>query len=175
MSPFSTFLKGPRFWWAVFILSALSMVVALFYQYWLLEDPCAICIHIRIYMTGLMIVGLVGANLKPLTAKAAWHWMCAVLSVGLALKSWELFGVERGFIEGSCTINAGLPSWFALESWIPSVFEARGICGFSPEMLLGVTMAEALMVVSIAAAMISILAAVVNSVVLFRDCRRVEA
>lgn len=149
------------------------MVVALYYQYWLDEEPCALCVHVRIYMTGLIIVGLVGVTLNSTLFKAAWHWVCVALSVGLALKCWELFGVERGFIEGSCTISAGLPSWFALESWIPSVFEARGVCGFSPEVVFGITMAEALMPTSIIAATMSIAAAVVNSVALVRDRQRV--
>lgn len=150
------------------------MVVALYFQYRLEEEPCALCIHIRIYMVSLMIVGLLGTLINSALARIILHWVCGGLSTGLALKCWELFGVERGFIEGSCQVDAGLPSWFPLESWIPSLFEARGFCGNSPEVALGITMAEMLMPVSITAALVAVSAAVINSVALIRDSARVE-
>ncbi|MDH3971388.1 MAG: disulfide bond formation protein B, partial [Gammaproteobacteria bacterium] len=41
------------------------------------------------------------------------------------------------------------PSWFALDQWFPAMFKVWEACGYTPELLFGVTMAEALLVLSI--------------------------
>ena len=46
-----------------------------------------------------------------------------VVAVGLLERSWMLFGTERGLVYGSCDFNLGLPGWFALDQWIPPLFE----------------------------------------------------
>ena len=153
-------IHSSLFWWAVFGASTFSMLVALYFQYALEEGPCALCIHIRIYMAGLMLVGLAGILAKPPIARLLLNWICAGLCVGLAFKSWELFGVERGFIDASCTIGAGLPQWFNLEDWFPTLFASWGLCGITPDVLFGISMAEALMPTSIAAAIASVLLAI---------------
>ena len=71
------------------------------------------------------------------------------LMIGLLERSYQLLGVERGFIMGDCSMNSGLPAWFALDKWLPSVFKVWEPCGYTPEILFGVTMAEALMFISI--------------------------
>ena len=38
-----------------------------------------------------------------------------------------------------------MPDWFAVDRWFPSLFEVRNLCSFTPEMLLGLSMAESLM------------------------------
>ena len=72
-----------------------------------------------------------------------------ILSAGLLERSYQLFGVERGFIMGSCTMESGLPAWFALDEWLPVVFQVHEPCGYTPELFFGITMAEALIVVSL--------------------------
>jgi protein dithiol:quinone oxidoreductase len=40
-----------------------------------------------------------------------------------------------------------LPSWLALDQWFPLVFGVKESCGYTPQMMFGVSMAEALIVV----------------------------
>ncbi len=46
-------------------------------------------------------------------------------------------------------MDSSLPNWFALDKWWPTVFEVMEPCGYTPELLFGITMAEALVVFSI--------------------------
>jgi disulfide bond formation protein DsbB len=73
----------------------------------------------------------------------------ALLMGGMLERSWQLLGTERGWIFGSCNMDAGLPAWFALDRWFPAVFEVKDACGYTPELLFGVTMAEALLLFSL--------------------------
>jgi disulfide bond formation protein DsbB len=68
----------------------------------------------------------------------------SAFAIALFLKCRELYRVEVGLQEAGCLFNAGLPSWFDLEAWLPSIFEVRSACGDSPELLFNITMAEAL-------------------------------
>ena len=45
-------------------------------------------------------------------------------------------------------MTLGLPSWFALDEWFPVLFGVWEACGDTPELLFGITMAEALIVLS---------------------------
>jgi disulfide bond formation protein DsbB len=49
-----------------------------------------------------------------------------------------------------------MPDWFAVDRWMPWLFEVRNLCSFTPEMLFGFSMAETLMAVGV---LISVMAA----------------
>ena len=78
------------------------------------------------------------------------HALTAVMMVGLLERSWMLLGTERGFVVGNCDFDLGLPAWLALDTWFPSVFKVWEACGYTPELLFGITMAEGLLVMSAA-------------------------
>ena len=42
-----------------------------------------------------------------------------------------------------------MPAWFALDKWLPSIFEVQTACGYTPLILLQISMAEALLVISV--------------------------
>lgn len=150
---------GSRGYWLAIIVLGLSMeAVALFYQYVLEYYPCVLCIHTRIWVMGLVLAGVAGLLLRrtrPL--RILTHVLVSVLFAGLMERSWKLFGTERGLIEGSCSMDSGLPSWFALDSWLPTVFKVWEPCGYTPELLFGVTMAEALLAGSTIFLLVSVL------------------
>lgn len=139
-----------RWYWLALLLLALSMEgMALIYQYVWDYAPCVLCIHVRIWLLGVMAVSLL-ALLLPQNrfANPAMHGLIALLMGGLLERSYQLLGVERGWIFGSCNMDAGLPDWFALDRWFPTVFEVKEACGYTPELLFGITMAEALLAFS---------------------------
>jgi len=60
-----------------------------------------------------------------------------------------LLGTERGFVFADCGFSAGMPAWFAIEEWLPWIYAVETSCGYTPEIIFGVTMAEALMLMSV--------------------------
>ena len=139
-----------RWYWLALLLLALSMEgVALLYQYVWDYAPCVLCIHVRIWLLGVMTVSLLALLLpQGRFVNPVMHGLIALLMGGLLERSYQLLGVERGWSFGSCNMDAGLPDWFALDRWFPAVFEVKEACGYTPELLFGITMAEALLAFS---------------------------
>mgnify|MGYP002064183637 CR=1 FL=1 len=67
-----------------------------------------------------------------------------------------LLGIERGFVEGECGFDLGLPSWLPLDQWFPAMFQVHTTCGYTPLLPLGFSMAEVLLPLSIILLLLSI-------------------
>lgn len=137
-------------YWILLIFFGLSLEgAALYYQYVLDEWPCVLCIHIRIWILGFIVLGvlalLVGSN-RWITQ--GLHLINSIIMVGLVERSWQTLAVERGWVFGDCDMESGLPSWFALDKWFPAIFEVQTACGYTPLIIFNITMAEVLMLVS---------------------------
>ncbi len=139
-----------KYYWAGLIIFSLALEAsALFYQYVLDYLPCVLCIHVRVYLLGLILVSILGfLTTKNRFAKLLAHSLSLAIFIGLAERSYQLLGTERGFVFGECNMELGLPAWLALDQWLPSVFQVHTSCGYTPELLFGITMAEALMLIS---------------------------
>jgi disulfide bond formation protein DsbB len=141
--------ENKGFWLGLLALGVSFETIALFYQYYLDYPPCVLCIHARIWVLGMIIVSLLALFIyKNWIGLFTMQVLMTLLSAGLFERSYQLLGIERGFIFGSCSMESGLPTWFALDDWFPSVFKVWEPCGYTPELLFGVTLAEALIVVS---------------------------
>ena len=142
-----TLSKG---YWALLVVLGLFMEgVALYYQYVIGDDPCQICIHTRIWVAAFTLLAL----LMCLLPSKRWlntggHVLVTACMLGLWERCKYLWDVERGLGEGSCEFVLGFPDWFALDRWFPAMFEVRTLCGFTPSMPFGLSMAEVLIVVS---------------------------
>jgi disulfide bond formation protein DsbB len=139
------------FWyWAFLILLGLSMeTLALLYQYTWDHDPCELCIHIRIWLLGVIIIAGIGLRMRRIfLINALLHILTTGLLYGMLYTSQLLLGIERNTIFRSCGISLDLPPWFALDQWFPALFAVGGSCGSTPELLFGITMAEGLTVIS---------------------------
>jgi disulfide bond formation protein DsbB len=135
--------------WIAFILACLSFeVLALYYQYALDFLPCVVCIHVRILLLGFLILSILGlVSRRLLLARVVVLLALLTSSAALIERSWQLLGTERGFIMGSCSFDLGLPSWLALDKWMPLIFKVQTACGYTPELAFGVSMAEVLLFV----------------------------
>ncbi|WP_428034074.1 disulfide bond formation protein B [Amphritea sp.] len=155
----SCFFRSQWYWLAM-IFSGIAMEsIALYYQYGLNYGPCVLCIHVRIWVMAFILLGVLGLmcrNNRPLSILISL--LTVVAAVGFSERSWMTFAIERNLIEGSCTMGAGLPDWFALDRWFPAVFEPWELCGWTPDLLFGITMAEALMVAAPLAIITTLLA-----------------
>ena len=144
-------LPETKWLWLGFIFLCVTLEsVALYYQYALDEWPCVICIQIRMWLA-LMVVIAIGGLLTRQNKSARLVFVLLLLLVAVALveRSYHLLGVERGFVEGLCSMDVGLPKWLALGKWIPWLFEVQSTCGYTPYIIFKITMAEILMVYSV--------------------------
>ena len=146
-----------RSWIVILLLSVAMAEVALFYQYVLGIQPCVSCIHARLWTLGLIVVSVIGVILS----RFAWTQpilaiIAAGFSLGLGETAYSLLSIEQGWSIGSCAFDAGLPSWFALDEWLPAVFMPFEPCSATPELLFGITMAEGLLFTATAVGLLSL-------------------
>ena len=157
-------LSSHKLYWGLLFALGLGLEsVALFYQHVLDEWPCLLCIQIRIWVLGFTLVALValfaGSNLWLLRIL---HLLNSIMMLGLVERSWQTLAIERGWVFGDCSMDLGLPSWFALDKWFPAAFEVQTACGYTPVIVFNITTAEILMVISSALLLVSILLAFVS-------------
>lgn len=152
------------YWLALATLGFASIAVALYYQYVLEELPCVLCIQTRIWISAITLVALFALILGQRWSHILAHILTVICSIGLLERSYQLLGTERGFVFGDCGLGLGLPSWFALDQWFPVVFRVETTCGYTPELILGITMAEALIVLSAMLVLISLILSIATLV-----------
>jgi len=143
-------VNSSKYWLACIFAGISALLIALLYQYAFDEWPCVLCIHIRLWITLLIIVSIAALllhNFKTLNLFS--HFSLMLIAIGLTERSYMLLGTERGFVFGDCGFDVGLPAWLAIEAWIPWVYKVESSCGYTPELVFGITMAEALMVMSV--------------------------
>ena len=140
-----------RWYWLVFILGGILLIAAaLYFQFVRDELPCTLCIHVRLWVTLFIIVSFAGLLLRRLKIINTLAQLSILLIAGALIeRSWQLLGTERGFLPGTCGFDLGLPAWFTIEEWLPWLFRVETTCGQTPEILFGISMAEALIVLSI--------------------------
>ena len=150
MKEFLVNLSTQRRYWAVLILIGAALEGgALYYQYVLDEWPCVLCIHVRIWVVAFMLLAMVAIFCtSSIVATRIVHFLNVGIMVGLLERSWKVLAVERGWIFGDCDMDLGMPEWFALDKWFPSLFEVQTACGYTPLILFDITMAESLLVIS---------------------------
>lgn len=159
----NSFSRSVWYWLLLILLGIAMEGTALFYQYGLEYSPCVLCIHVRIWVLGMIVAALAGLLLRhSRLSRTLMHLVMTAILVGLLERSWQLLGTERGTIIGSCGMESGLPGWFALDAWFPLMFKVWEACGYTPELLFGVTMAEALLVLSSSLLLLSVIMSIAS-------------
>lgn len=150
-------LSHSQYYWLAYIALGISLLaMALFYHHVLEVMPCVVCIQVRLLVLLLIafaIVGLLSRGNRVVNAIA--HLSIVITSAVFVERSYFLLGTERGFVFGDCGFDLGLPAWLAIEEWFPWLFRVEASCGYTPEIIFGITMAEALMVLSVLLLLIS--------------------
>jgi len=170
-------VAGSGTYWLVLIaFSLLNLTVALYYQYALNEWPCVLCIQIRLWFSLLLIIGVSGFLLRQhIWPRLLSHLASLLAAAGLSERSYMLLGTEKGFVFSDCGFDAGLPPWLALEDWLPWLYRVEASCGYTPELLLGITMAEALMALSVGLLITTLSMSIAMAVSLFKQDRHGRA
>lgn len=142
--------RSPLYWGLLALFGLALEGGALFYQYVLDEWPCVLCIQVRIWVMAFVLLAILAMFLLRYTAVIRLlHAAVVVAMVGLLERSYQVLAVERGWVFGDCDMDLGLPPWFALDKWIPWLFEVQTSCGYTPLIVFDITMAEVLMVISV--------------------------
>ena len=146
MTLLSRSLQTRWYWMALATAGFTLFAVALYYQYVLGDEPCQVCIHARLWVVAFTVIALFMMippqhRLLRVIANIGVFSACA----GLTERARYLYQLENGIGDGSCQFQLGMPSWFAVDQWMPLLFEVRNLCSFTPKMLFGFSMAESLM------------------------------
>ena len=137
------------YWTGLIVLGLVLEAAALYYQYVLDEWPCVLCIHIRIWILGFILIGVVGLFcVYSIVVLRLLHGLSMITMLGMLERSYAVLAVERGWTFGDCDMELGMPAWFALDKWFPAIFEVQTSCGYTPIIFFNITMAEILLVVS---------------------------
>lgn len=153
-------LLQSRWYWLTIALFGIALLgVALYYQYALGDEPCQVCIHARLWVVAFTLIALVmliTPQIKIL--RILGNGGVLIAGVGLTERARYLYRLENGMGDGSCQFQLGMPDWFAVDRWMPWLFEVRNLCSFTPEMLFGVSMAESLTASAIGISLLALLA-----------------
>ena len=140
------FFQSRWYWLTLALFGIASLGVALYYQYALGDEPCQVCIHARLWVVAFTLIALI-MLITPqiIQLRVLGNIGVVIAGVGLTERARYLYRLENGIGDGSCQFQLGMPDWFAVDRWMPWLFEVRNLCSFTPEMLFGLSMAEALM------------------------------
>lgn len=150
MNKIQTLMTTARFWGLFIVVGVLLESVALYYQYGLNEPPCVLCIHFRLLVAGLIIIGVLGLWLREHQwGRALLSFSFLLIAAGMLERAYQLVGTEQGFVIGECSMSLGLPTWLAIDQWMPWLFGVQTTCGYTPIIAWNISMAESLMAMAI--------------------------
>lgn len=163
MSSLANLLQSRWYWAVVSALGFMLLAVALYYQYALGDEPCQVCIHARLWVVAFILIGLIMLIAPQITLlRFLGNLGVIIAGAGLFERARYLYRLENGIGDGSCQFQLGMPDWFAVDRWMPWLFEVRNLCSFTPEMLLGLSMAETLMALGAGVCLVAIYTAVLD-------------
>ena len=154
---------------ALAIAGSALLAVALYYQYVLGDEPCQVCIHARLWVVAFTLIALVMlVTSQRRILRVVANIGVVIACAGLTERARYLYRLENGIGDGSCQFQLGMPYWFAVDQWMPWLFEVRNLCSFTPTTLFGLSMAESLMGIG---AILCLVAATKIGMDLFKPCR----
>lgn len=123
---------------------------ALFVQYFLKFEPCLICVQQRALILLLMIVSFAGMFFRK--SKISIFFILGLMGIigkifDLALNKTLL--QMNPSVSGFCSIEKPFPNWLPMDKWFPAIFLNQGDCSATDIDILGMSLSENLMLISI--------------------------
>ena len=142
--------------WILLVSIVMLELAALYYQYVLEYLPCTMCIHVRVWLAGLLISAVFAWWAKSRSWFSATLVPMLVFQIALIERSWQLLATERGFGTGACNMSLGYPDWFQPDVWVPFMFKALEPCGYTPFVIMRISIAEMLLAYSVVATLLTL-------------------
>jgi protein dithiol:quinone oxidoreductase len=130
LSLLNQYSKGRFAWFLLFFSTLAFEITALYFQHSLGLVPCTLCIYQRCAILGIMlasIVGLIAPRSIIVRLIGILIWMVSAYK-GFLLATFHAHLQFEPNLSDTCSINAQFPSWFPLDSLLPSMFKAYGSC-----------------------------------------------
>lgn len=138
------YLNSRYGWISIAITTIILELVALYFQYVMLIQPCVICIYERCTLFGILGAALIGACAPKsllLSYAATMLWIYSAWQ-GVRL-SWMHTMIQLNPSPFStCDLFVIFPSWMPLDKWIPTVFLASNDCNIEKWSFLTLTMPQ---------------------------------
>jgi disulfide bond formation protein DsbB len=127
-------LLQSRWYWLTIALFGIALLgVALYYQYALGDEPCQVCIHARLWVVAFTLIALVMLVIPQIKIlRILGNGGVLIAGVGLTERARYLYRLENGIGDGSCQFQLGMPDWFAVDRWMPWLFEVRRVWRHRP-------------------------------------------
>ena len=146
MTTRSPLIESRWYWLGLTLFGIALLGVALYYQYALGDEPCQVCIHARLWVVASTLIAFIMLITPQIPLlRALGNLGVLIAGAGLYERARYLHRLDNGIGDGSCQFQLDMPDWFAVDRWVPWLFEVRNLCSFTPEMLFGLSMAETLM------------------------------
>lgn len=145
--------QNQRWLWLLggFMALGLELVAVYYFQGHLKQDPCEKCVYIRFALVAAFMFAMIAAiHPRALICKVVGY----VGVLWALVKGWLYsYQLERIILDrlspdynpftSSCSLtNADFPFGLPMNRWVPSHFQQFGICGEDTWQLMGMNMAE---------------------------------
>lgn len=139
---------SPRLWpWITVIIICIGLEGgALYFQEVIGLYPCELCIHTRVWLTGIALVCLLALFVRGYTwPRRIGLFALLALTLGLSRTTWQLMALDYGWgYESDCGLVSVFPSWAPFDEWLPILFRVQDACSATPEVAFGLSMADGL-------------------------------
>lgn len=130
LSLLNLYSRGRLAWLLLFFSTFIFEITALYFQHVLGLAPCTLCIYQRCAIYGIMIgslIGLIAPRYFIYRVLGILIWLLSAFK-GLNLAMYHAHLQFEPNLIDTCPVNVNFPSWFALNEWLPSMFNAYGTC-----------------------------------------------
>jgi disulfide bond formation protein DsbB len=92
-------------------------------------EPCIKCVYQRLSVTALALLFIIPAYFKSKPTRI-FTYISSLLVILKSLTIAREHSLKQHNIDttGSCGLSPNFPEWFRIDQWVPSIFEARGMC-----------------------------------------------
>jgi protein dithiol:quinone oxidoreductase len=107
--------------YTICLLMIVSIAYVLVEQHLFGIEPCQKCVEIRVWVLCIAFFSLLSA----IKTKLTFNIITVCLSFALI---WKAYDNVYGEIF-ACSFESVFPPWFAIDTYMPWLFEVRGLCG----------------------------------------------
>jgi len=145
----ASLIKNRLAWVTLLVISLGCALSAAYFQHVLHLAPCVLCVYERVAMCGVILSALLGCwgytwTICRWGASLIWLISCGW---GIALTIEHLNYQYNPSPWNVCDIFTNFPSWLPFDQWVPSYFQAQGVCADIVWSFLSISMVQWLFII----------------------------